>query len=1017
MFHKAMVLCVTAIAVLVMVGSARAVVFDTYWDVNALLWDSGNTAPSKTVHMVGGSGLEFDVTIATDAGNLLTGPYKPGGVSYLSDTGGVNGAEWFAGTLTFTASNFTVAPAGNVAFQLMDTSGRQLTSSIILLTSTATTPTAQIPTNVGFGDKAFTNLGLDSSAAGLSGGQYQATITWQVSGNGEDYGLWREFTFKANVLPATDAYWDLNGTNAGAGGPAPAGTWNAANTNWNAVADGTGSTAAWTSGLRAVFAAGTDATDAYIVTVDGTRDIGDLKFQRGTVTLSPGTAGALRLTGFGDVEVAAGLTATISTPISRDVAGRGLDKTGPGTLVLSGAGSYTGRTAVQDGTLRLGADNVLPDASAVIVGGNAAGVTGTLDLAGHSDAVGSLTLGGSTSTSAAAVTTGGGTLTLGGDVTYGTIYSPTICLGATISGKLDLGAASRTFTVNDSPAAGDDLTVSADISAGAGLGLTKAGAGVLVLSGANTYTGTTTISAGTLSVAADNNLGGANPLVFDGGALRVTGTALTDFGTHTPTFNAGKTVTLDIAAAGNTFTVSQVLNQTTGGLAKAGAGTLVLSGDNSYTGATTVSAGTLVLLGGNNSAGATTLTAGTLQLGGAVRGGLASGTLTFGNAAAGAAVIQPVGADRAITNNTVLDNAYGTISGSKSLEISGTFTNSGGNRTQTNNLDSGKTLTLSGQVMLSNNNTARTLTISGTGTTMVPGAIVNGGTGAGGLTKSGTGTLVLFGANTYSGATMIGAGGKLYVNGSHNPATSAGTTYSVSGTLGGSGAITTTADAVTVNSGGKLAPGTEAAPGTLTLNLGAAALSLDAAKGNNVGEFTFRLGTNSDKIVLGNGTYLALGTATADNLSLDWSDFTFIPGTGLADGVYTLIDADTSATGGLCTTLGLLTGPIGVGTGTLSVSGGQDLILTVSGFVIPGDTNGDKVVDAADFITLKKNFGKPGGVGQGDFNSSGTVNWADLGILMSHMGPSGHAPATAPEPATLGLLAIGALAMLRRRRA
>jgi len=55
----------------------------------------------------------------------------------------------------------------------------------------------------------------------------------------------------------------------------------------------------------------------------------------------------------------------------------------------------------------------------------------------------------------------------------------------------------------------------------------------------------------------------------------------------------------------------------------------------------------------------------------------------------------------------------------------------------------------------------------------------------------------------------------------------------------------------------------------------------------------------------------------------------------------------------------------------------------------PGDTNEDGVVDAADFITLKKNFGKSVG---------------------------GGAPATAPEPATLGLLAIGALAVVRRRR-
>jgi hypothetical protein len=94
------------------------------------------------------------------------------------------------------------------------------------------------------------------------------------------------------------------------------------------------------------------------------------------------------------------------------------------------------------------------------------------------------------------------------------------------------------------------------------------------------------------------------------------------------------------------------------------------------------------------------------------------------------------------------------------------------------------------------------------------------------------------------------------------------------------------------------------------------------------------------------------------------------------------------------------------GTGVLSVILG----------VVPGDTNSDNVVDAADFINLKKNFGKSGGVAQGDFNASGTVDWTDLSTLMSNMGPAGGAPATTPEPATLGLLAIGALAVIRRRR-
>ena len=46
----------------------------------------------------------------------------------------------------------------------------------------------------------------------------------------------------------------------------------------------------------------------------------------------------------------------------------------------------------------------------------------------------------------------------------------------------------------------------------------------------------------------------------------------------------------------------------------------------------------------------------------------------------------------------------------------------------------------------------------------------------------------------------------------------------------------------------------------------------------------------------------------------------------------------------------------------------------------------------------------------------GTVDWTDLSILMNHMGPAVTAPSAAPEPATFGLLAVGVLAVIRRRR-
>ncbi|WP_280806677.1 autotransporter outer membrane beta-barrel domain-containing protein [Mesorhizobium sp. LNJC374B00] len=137
-----------------------------------------------------------------------------------------------------------------------------------------------------------------------------------------------------------------------------------------------------------------------------------------------------------------------------------------------------------------------------------------------------------------------------------------------------------------SPAAAGYIATIASVLTGAS-SLTKTDAGTLVLEGANTYTGGTTVSGGVLSVSADNNLGvAAGELTFSGGTLR-----------NTAVFSSARDITL--LAAGGTFdtmadlTLSGVISGA-GSLAKAGAGTLTLTGLNSYGGNTLVSAGTLV---------------------------------------------------------------------------------------------------------------------------------------------------------------------------------------------------------------------------------------------------------------------------------------------------------------------------------------------------------------------------------------------------------------------------------------
>jgi autotransporter-associated beta strand protein len=237
--------------------------------------------------------------------------------------------------------------------------------------------------------------------------------------------------------------------------------------------------------------------------------------------------------------VTGGATSTLGGALSGTGAS-GLIKEGPGILILNVANSYSGNTTISAGTLRIAATDRLGSASNTLI-------------------------------------FNGGTLQASGTVTSPSTRAVTM----TQTGIFDTN--------------GQAISIAGNIG-GPG-GLTKNGAGTLTLTGTNNYLGATTLTGGTLSVGAVNNLGNAaSNLVFNGGTLQISNTTnLPNFSTlgRTVSFTSGQTVGLDVTSG--TFTVDQVLNQGIGGLTKAGAGTLIFNQANTYTGATTVSAGTLQL--------------------------------------------------------------------------------------------------------------------------------------------------------------------------------------------------------------------------------------------------------------------------------------------------------------------------------------------------------------------------------------------------------------------------------------
>ena len=650
----------------------------------------------------------------------------------------------------------------------------------------------------------------------------------------------------------------------------------------------------------------------------------------------------IQLTGNGALSIS---NASTTLGVSGTIQGGGqMQKQGPGTVVFSGANTYTGGTYIRGGTLRAGTTNAFGTGYATF--DNVAG--GLLDLNDFNTSVSYLN--------------GGGT----------------------IGGNIDLGSATLTITNGASNFAG----------AISGTGsLVKNGGGTQYLSGsASSYTGTTTINAGQLQVykladgGAASSIGSsgnaAGNLVLNGGTLAYVGagdstnrlltlgpsatSALDASGTGAVQFtntgalafsgaNTSQTVTLTGTSTDNNSLALQIADNGTGktSMSKTGTGTWILRNPAStYTGVTTITGGVL----------------GVDKL---ADGGQAS-SIGQSSGAASNLVIGSSATLRYTGAGDTTNRLFTLSTGASVIESSGT-----------------------GAIVFSNTGSAayagngnRTLGLGGTNTglNVMGGTIINGPGGITTVAKNDAGTWALTGTNTYTGNTVvnggilqIGAGGTTGSIASASVIVAAGTlafdrsdSMTLAGTISGGGNVVQKGAGTTVlTAANTYTGGTTISGGTLQLGNG-------GANGSIVGDVTDNGTLAFDRsdvytfggLISGAGGVTQLGSgATVLTAANAYTGATNVQaGTLLINGDQTAATGDVTVQGG-----GATLGGKGVVGGSVTVDGG--------GILSPGDAgaagtltiNGNLNLEAG--ATLNYQFGQPNVAG-GPLNDLTVVHGA-----------------------------------------
>ena len=494
---------------------------------------------------------------------------------------------------------------------------------------------------------------------------------------------------------------------------------------------------------------------------------------------------------------------------------------GSGGSAVVGANSHGG-----DGGTG-GAGVIFTQSATVTIGGNVTGGSGGNGGSGYRDldasqggtagAAGAGIVGGDLDLTLNATVSGGGS---GGSMGYALDFtggSNTLRLGegGGLSGGIRIQAGDLTVPVTVS-----DQTLGNVIS-GAG-SVTKNGAGTLILTGANTYSGTTQIDAGRLQIG-------------NGGTSGTLGTGAVTNNAQL-SFNRSDGVTVNNTIGG------------TGSVIQEGTGTLILTGDNTYSGGTTIDAGTTLQVGSNGTAGS--IGTGTATV---------SGTLAYNRS------------NEAVVGNVIAGTGQLRQSGSGTLVLTGANTYTGGTT-----IDAGTILQV-GQAGTVGNLGTGLVSNSGTLVFNRSDGITHGGVigGTGVVEQAGAGTLVLTGANTYTGGTRILASTTLQI-GDGGLSGTAGTgnivnngtlllnrsnSFVLENSIFGSGVVRQTGSGTSVLTGTNIhSGGTTISAGTLQIGNGGTSGSLLGDVINNSRLAFNRIDTvNFNGVISGTGSVRQMG--------------------------------------------------------------------------------------------------------------------------------------------------------------